>query len=199
MPYKTDRRKKQGSGQKVTINFTEITFIDIIDLLSYTKTHTHTHTTQHTQDNSNSNKTKMAGQVRFLGMTKLTAFIDENPASVDDWDARGETALCAAAWEHDAQLVAWLVDEKGASVHRTTALGQAPLHCSNSLETLSFLLARGVDVTALYFNGWTPLMLLANDKKPSCVERLLQEPTVLETIDTQATGADEEDSISSIQ
>lgn len=60
--------------------------------------------------------------MNFLGMTKakLMAFFEENPASVDDWDTRGETALCAAAWKHDAQLVAWLVEEKGASVHRTT-------------------------------------------------------------------------------
>jgi hypothetical protein len=145
----------------------------------------------HTQDSNNNNKAKTAGQVRFLGMTKakLMAFFEENPASVDDWDTRGETALCAAAWKHDAQLVAWLVEEKGASVQRATGLGQTPLHCSNSLETLSFLLSRGADVTALDGNGWTPLMSLAHTKKPSCVERLLQEPTVLATIDTQTTRA----------
>lgn len=73
-------------------------------------------------------------------------------------DKYGHTVLHAAAGGHSTDFVAWLVDDMGADVHSMTRRGRRAIHIARSLETLSFLLARGVYATACDDNGWTPLM-----------------------------------------
>jgi ankyrin repeat protein len=128
---------------------------------------------------------------------QMKQFAEDYPMRVDEHDTCGTTLLYRAAEKDNTSLVEWLVDEKGASVNCTreegpTTLhmakwGKTPLHVSKSPEMVSFLLARGADVAVLDKYGWTTLMFIVDSFKPSCVEVLLREPRVIETIDTQGT------------
>jgi hypothetical protein len=133
----------------------------------------------------------MATDFLYSDMTEeqMKQWAEENPTRLNDLDRIGSgPLLCVGAYRDFTRLVEWLVDEKGASIHRTAYGGVTPLHWSSSPEVIPLLLARGADVTALSDQGWTPLMVMASRKKSSCVELLLKEPKVIETIDTQATA-----------
>lgn len=135
----------------------------------------------------------MGEELKFFDMTdvEMKEWLEDNPARVDDGDQDGWTLLCTAARKGNTDLLEWLVDEKGASVHCTTPEGHTPLHLAGSYETASSLLARGADATALNAWGWTPLMKRAFNENASCVARLLEEPQVIATIDTQATESND--------
>jgi ankyrin repeat protein len=108
---------------------------------------------------------------------------------INDQNMFGDTILSSCAQrQQSAALMAWLIDEKGANVHGTTRAVRTALHKAASREGVSFLLARGLDATALDNDGWTPLMVLANDGHPEGMKRLLKEPKVVKAIDKQATG-----------
>jgi len=73
-----------------------------------------------------------------------------------------------------------LLDEKGADVNATTALGTSALHYAKTLDILNALLDHGGDPTRIDFLGWSALM--HQMRNGTVVARLLQDPRVRATI-----------------
>lgn len=118
---------------------------------------------------------------------EMQKFVEDNPTRVNDRDDTGCTLLVAASNQSSTAFVKWLVDEKGLDVYCHTAFWFSPPHVASSAATLSFLLDRGADATAVSGEGWTPLIAQAAFLRIGCVECLLREPAVIATIDTQST------------
>jgi hypothetical protein len=116
---------------------------------------------------------------------ELGQWVDANPTRVTDWDAAGDTVLYVAACRNDMALVLWLLDEKGAIVNNKTYWGQTPLCVALSLDMLNALLNRGADSIVLNRKNQSPLMLYAYYGTVHTMARLLQDPCVRATIDTQ--------------
>jgi hypothetical protein len=125
----------------------------------------------------------------LMSDAEVVQLVEGNPTAINDHNMFGDTILASCAQrQQPAALMAWLIDEKGANVHGRTRAGLTPLHKAASREGVSFLLARGLDATALDNYGWTPLMALAKGGQPEGIEHLLEESEVVEAIDKQATG-----------
>jgi len=127
----------------------------------------------------------------YKAMTEagLRAWVEANPGRVEERDALGWTPLAYAANAHSAATVAWLIDEKGARVDATMRKGDTALCMASTVAALSVLLDRGANPTLVGgTRRATPLMWHARYMNVECVERLLQDPRVVATIDQETTG-----------
>jgi len=88
----------------------------------------------------------VAEELFFIPMSEveLRQWVEANPGRVNDRNSAGYTLLTAAASkEKGLALVVWLLDEKGADVNATMALGTSALHYAKTLDILNALLDRG--------------------------------------------------------
>lgn len=129
-----------------------------------------------------------AVNVLFKAMTEaeLRHWVEENPGSVNATDRNGLTPLYAAvSCLKSLALSIWLVYEMGADVDAPSSDNTTPVHEAGNVAMLSALLKRGADPTLGSAEGGLPLMLHVIYRKSDCVERLLQEPHVLASINRQ--------------
>jgi quinoprotein dehydrogenase-associated probable ABC transporter substrate-binding protein len=88
-------------------------------------------------------------------------------AQLDDWLAHGanvNTELNNAVMADDQVRVAYLLEQKHASIAAQDLLGETPLHhalMARSATMVAFLIAHGADVNQRDRDGWTPLMTAA--------------------------------------
>jgi ankyrin repeat protein len=91
----------------------------------------------------------------------------------------------AAISDMSPAFISWLV-EKAADVHMSSSFGVFPLHMATSAEVVETLLKAGASPTRVSIeNRETPLMTQCSCLRTGCVERLLREPKVIETVDQQ--------------
>jgi hypothetical protein len=112
-------------------------------------------------------------------------------------DVSGLPLLMAATARDRVQLIRWLVHEKGANVHEecgepleygeyAAAEGSTAIHYVKSAAMMSVLIEAGADLAAPDALGRIPVENhILYFSVPSCVERFLQDPRVVEMITTQ--------------
>lgn len=125
---------------------------------------------------------------RFSSMTEaeVRQWVEDNPASVNATDQHGCAPLHAAMYHFESlALTMWLIDEKGADVNAPSFNRNVTPLVAVSVAMVGALLARGADPTLGSIEGVLPLMLHAIQGKFECVQRFLQDPRVLATIDPQ--------------
>ena len=111
--------------------------------------------------------------------------MEANPGRVNR-DAIGWTPLVAAAKKEERlSLAMWLLDEKGADVCATTAVGNRALHFAYFLDILNAFLERGADPSQANTYGVLPLMWHARYHSTDVVARLLQDQRVRATVNLQ--------------
>jgi hypothetical protein len=129
------------------------------------------------------------------GEAALRQWIKENPEKVNQVDSHGMPLLHKAAALASPLFVAELVDEYGADVGKqakiyegnASGLGGTALHFASGAQTVSVLLQRDSDPSAVAFGGETPLYYYARCNNVGCVERLLLETKTLAYINKQET------------
>ena len=126
----------------------------------------------------------------FYDMTEaqLRQWVEANPGQVNGRNNIyfGLTPLSATASRREGlSLVVWLLDEKGADVNASMALGRSALHYAETLDILNALLDRGGDPTRIDFLGRSALKHQVRNDTANQVARLLQDPRVRATIDMQ--------------
>jgi hypothetical protein len=120
-------------------------------------------------------------QVSFQDMTEaeMRLFVESHPDQVNEKDVSGHTMpRVAIEMNMNPAFISWLV-EKGADVKMCNFHGFSMLN-------VDILLKKGLNPTCCD-NSYrcTPLMSHNSYGRVGCVERLLQEPAVIETIDQQ--------------
>lgn len=101
--------------------------------------------------------------------TGMREWVAKNPDKVNEPDAAGDVVLCRAASKASSSFVAALVDKYGADVRRRDRRGVTVLHLASSAATVSVLLERGADPTAVDALDETPLMYHTRRKSLDCV------------------------------
>ena len=121
----------------------------------------------------------------FYDMSKLELrqLVEANPGRVNNLDVCGLDAIGRGCFRNERAGAGRLLDEKGADVNATTALGTSALHYAKTLDILNALLDHGGDPTRIDFLGWSVLM--HQMRNGTVVARLLQDPRVRATINMQ--------------
>ena len=112
----------------------------------------------------------------------MREWVNRNAGKVNELDQDGNLLLHSAAKQTSSSFVAELMDKYGADVSKRLSLGTTALHCASSAATVSVLLERGADPTAVDKLNETPLTRHARHGFGDCVERLLEETGALATI-----------------
>lgn len=153
------------------------------------RTHSHRRL-PYTHKGSSGQKEKMAMvpvDVSFRSMSKngMKQWIIENPGlknALNYWNTATGTLLITAVEKFsDPAFISWLVDH-GCHVDGHGTIGMTPLFWA-SVEVIPVLLEKGANHLMRDNVGRTALMFHAMRARADCVERLLQYPRVLQTID----------------
>lgn len=117
-----------------------------------------------------------------LSETDLRQLVLNNPWGVNRMDNNGYSILRVAVEKGFVKLVEWLLDNHKLSTHSHLPSPLNLLHVVKTADTMSLLLARGVDPTVITDSGMALLMGHAKADQVETIERLLQDLRVHATI-----------------
>ena len=122
----------------------------------------------------------------ILSKADLRRWVTDNPGQVNKLDRKGYTLLRVAVKKGFKDVVEWLLDSHGVSVHHHVTLPYNLLHLCRQPDIMSLVLSRGVDPTVIVDRGLTLLMWHAKVGQAACVRSLLGDPRVRHTINATA-------------
>lgn len=136
--------------------------------------------------------TSPAANIDFddLTATQLCQWVEDHQAHVNDCELCAQTLLYSAVDRDDLALVEWLIDTGGVDVNGRNFSGEGATanQCAKSPAVVRALLERSADPTLLSGDGWTPLMGLIRESPPDCIECLLEDRRVVDSINTVVTS-----------
>ena len=110
----------------------------------------------------------------FGELERVKDILRRNPATVNQGDKYGFTALHGVAGEEHYEVAQYLID-RGADVNARNDVGITPLHIAAWPEMADLLLKNGANIDARSDDGETPLMVQLSEPDSEDVVELLVE------------------------